>query len=182
MKTSIISGIFVFSLLTTGCSTHIQPKDDTIVPSKVPFATFDTVVVKALTAESYDKMDNADRNAMAKIDEDFKKCMGEIFPKMKKQADIGNAYPSSTLLIEPVIDNIEKKTVGGRILLGPLSGGSAVLLKVIYTSADSKNVIAEPTFYAKSNAWAGAFTLGTNDNMIMARVTQRACDYTRKNM
>jgi hypothetical protein len=54
----------------------------------------------------------------------------------------------ATTALEPRIEDMTKKTVGKRALWGPRAGCSAVLLKVSYSDATDKSVIAAPVFYA----------------------------------
>jgi hypothetical protein len=54
----------------------------------------------------------------------------------------------ATTALEPRIEDMTKKTVGERALWGPRAGCSAVLLKVSYSDATDKSVIAAPVFYA----------------------------------
>lgn len=165
------------AVVLAACSTNIQAKDETIIPPTAPLGSFSHVVIKPLSTDHSDS-DSGDRKAIAKIDRELAVCLKDVFKDGELPTD---AKPlPGTLVIEPRIEDISKKTVTERIFLGPLTGSSAVLLKVTYRAADENQVVAKPEFFAKANSWGGAFTFGTTDNLIMSRVVSNACDYARK--
>ena len=106
--------------------------------------------------------------------------MRQIFPSLHDQTALTIANGTG-LLIEPIILDLKKVNVSERIWLGPISGSSAVLLKVIYTDLATKEVVASPTFFARAEAFGGMATFGAMDNVMLTRIVNDACDYTKAN-
>ena len=96
-----------------------------------------------------------------------------------------NAKPAEgaarTLRIEPVIRHIKIVGTGTRIFAGGFAGGSAVLVTVKFSDAQTGEVLAEPEFYQHANRIAGAWTFGTADKAILGRVAAMITDYMRTN-
>lgn len=171
--------VLLTAALLWACSTDIQPRNETIKPSKERFGTFGSVVMRPLAVE-HTEGDSGDLAAVRRIDDQLRACMKRVFPNL---GDASNASTGGarTLLIEPSIPDLKKVNSSERVLLGPIMGSSAVLLKVRFTNTAANDVLAEPMFYAKTNAWSGAFTAGAMDNKMLTRIVNNACDYSRQN-
>jgi len=167
----------VLVLALAGCATHIKAQDETIKPSKVPLGSFQAVELAPLVVEQMEG-DSGDRAAVERIDGDLRNCMRGVFPNL---AEPGTAAGDGTLLIEPAIVNLKKVNTAERVFLGPLSGSSAVLLRVRFTDKTKNDVVAQPTFYARASAMSGAWTFGTTDNIMLMRIINEACSYSRQN-
>jgi hypothetical protein len=63
-----------------------------------------------------------------------------------------------------------------RVLLGPLMGGSGVLMRVTFRDNTGK-VIATPEFFQRTAAFSGGYTFGVMDNMMLTRVANLATGY-----
>jgi hypothetical protein len=87
--------------------------------------------------------------------------------------------PPKVLLVEPVIERL--KFVGGvtRFFAGQIFGASYVVIRVKFTDAETRTVIAEPVFAAKAGAFAGIF--GTPDNAMCADIVKKMDEYLTGN-
>jgi len=56
-----------------------------------------------------------------------------------------------------------------------------LIMKVKYIDKASGKVIAEPEFFQRAAAWSGAFTVGGQDNAMLARIVTLVADYTSRN-
>jgi hypothetical protein len=86
-----------------------------------------------------------------------------------------------TLRIEPAIRHIKIVGTGTRIFAGGFAGGSAVLVTVKISDAQTGEVLAEPEFYQHANRIAGTWTFGTADKAILGRIAAMITDYLRTN-
>ncbi len=94
----------------------------------------------------------------------------------------GLAKAALAMKVDGKLVDLKKVNVSERFWVGPLAGSSAVLLKLKISDDGAKETVAEPTFYAKANAWGGAFTFAATDNAMLSRVVSDACDYARRNL
>jgi hypothetical protein len=62
-----------------------------------------------------------------------------------------------------------------------MAGSSAVLMTARITEKETGRVVATPLFYARAEAWGGAFTFGVTDNLMLLRIADRLCDYLLAN-
>jgi hypothetical protein len=54
-------------------------------------------------------------------------------------------------------------------------------MKVKYIDKASGKLISEPEFFQRAAAWSGAFTVGGQDNAMLARIVTLVADYTNHN-
>ena len=108
-------------------------------------------------------------------------CMKEVFTDLRPFDADALAGRSSVLIIEPSLVDLRKVPSAERVFFGPLAGSSAGLLKVQFTDGDKNALLAEPVFYAKTNAWFGAGTVGILDNKMLTKLPQEACAYASQN-
>ncbi|WP_146002765.1 DUF4410 domain-containing protein [Telmatospirillum siberiense] len=169
----VVAGI----LLLAGCTTHIHDQDDTITAPKTPFDKFTQVIIRPLTSTASEN-DFPDK-AVANVQKDLDKCMADAFAG----TTYNPAAPDTekpTVLIEPAIVDGKKVSTAQRIFFGALAGSSAVLMQVKFTDANSNEIIAQPVFYAKAAAMSGAWTFGAQDNAMLSRLSDNACNYVRQ--
>ena len=152
------------------CTTEIHAQDETIRPPKVPFGHYKTIVLEPLVV-AHTEGDDSDREAAERIGTDLQKCLATALP---------STAGGPRLVIRPEIKDLKKVNASERVLMGSLAGSSAVLLNLTYTDAATKQVIANPTFYAKAAAMSGAWTFGGADNAMLERIATTACAYTAK--
>jgi hypothetical protein len=126
--------------------------------------------------------DSGDHAAAGRIEGELLACLRLVFPAIKLVEPGAGAGGTSTLVIEPSIPDMKKVNFSERFWLGPMAGSSAVLLRTRYTDAATGEVVAEPTFYAKANAWGGAFSFAATDNKMLTRLVNDACSYGRRNL
>lgn len=170
MKITHTFAVLSLTLAASACATNISAKDDTIVPPKVKFGSYQGYTLNPLTVEKSGG-DSADDAAAKRIESELAACMAQSLP---------NQGGNKKLIITPTITDLKKVNTSERIFLGAMAGSSAVLLNVKYTDAQTKEVIANPTFYSKAAAMGGAWTFGSTDNVMLTRVVTKACDYTKQ--
>lgn len=117
--------------------------------------------------------------ALAKIQQNVSERMNPVLAGWNAAGH--DATPARTLLIEPSIVDIKFISVGARIGAGVIPGSSAVILRAKISEKETGKVIATPEFYAKANTWAGMFSFGAADNMMLVRVANRLSDYLMNN-
>jgi hypothetical protein len=97
-------------------------------------------------------------------------------------AEAGTAPESSeTLVIEPRVTSLHKPSGATRFFAGAFAGDGRIVVKVRIVEAGSGNVIAEPEFYRRAAAMAGAWTVGGHDNAMLGKVIGLVADYLNAN-
>jgi len=96
-----------------------------------------------------------------------------------------NAKPvegaARTLKIEPTIRHIKFVGTAARIWVGGWAGGSAVLMTVKLSDAQTGELIAEPEFYQHADKRGGTWTFGATDRAMLVRIATMISDYLQKN-
>jgi hypothetical protein len=89
--------------------------------------------------------------------------------------------PPRTLKIEPAIRHIKFVSGNARFWAGAFAGGSAVLMTMKLTDAQTGEVIAEPEFYQHANTMGAAWSMGGTDKAMLVRIGTLAADYLNAN-
>ena len=166
----------LLALLAAGCETKIYAKDETIKPTKVNFRHYQNAVMKPV---AWAADGDADEKVVQRVEEVLFTCMKTVFANIKPFDTTEVAGMQSVLVIEPSIVDMKKVNVAQRIFFGPAAGSSAGLLKVTFLDEKENDVLAEPVFYDKANAWGSPF--GVEDNAMLSRLPNKACEYARFN-
>ncbi len=179
LRPALLSTLLV-SLL--GCTTQIKDRNETILPSAQPFGSFPVIVMAPLAVEHMEG-DSGDQNAVREIQSSLSTCMAGVFPGIRQmESTEASGASGRMLLIEPAVVDLKKVNSAERVFAGALAGSSAALLRMRFTDTGTGKVIAEPIFYSKAAAMGGAWTFGATDNAMLSRLTDQACEYSRKNM
>lgn len=178
MKIAQVSYAAVTALMLSACATHISPRDADISASKEPLGTFRYYAIKPVTVTDGKKVHG---KWIAAIERNLEQCMPLVFKDIQPFDEAAVAVQPRALVIEPLIVDLKGVSVAKRIFLGPFPGSSAALVQVKFIDQDSRAVIADPTFFSKGNAWGGAFTFGTTDALMLTRMANEICDYSRTN-
>lgn len=166
----------------TGCATNIRRPAAAPQPAKAKFGTFSQVEVAPVAIAPTYAGHEANQRAKAKIEENLMAGLRMAFPNLKTaDAAAPTTGRPGVLRIEPVIQEI--KFIGGmaRFWAGAMAGSSAVLMQANYIDCGSGAVIANPEFYAQANSWAGGWTMGAMDNLMLTRVANECVTYTTAN-
>jgi hypothetical protein len=154
--------------LLQACATKIKASSTDNPPPAMAFSSYSRIDVKPVVfKEGY----NGDHAGLAKIDENMKKDLAEKLAQWNRRSSNGR-----TLTVEPVVEEMSFKHGASRVLLGPLMGGSGVLMRVTFRDNTGK-VIATPEFFQRTAAFSGGYTFGVMDNMMLTRVANLATGY-----
>ncbi len=162
-------------LLLAACATQIHEQNETIKPSKVKLGQFKRVTIKPIDTTAVPDIED---KVTVRLQESLSKCMAVVFKGIKP---FDERAAGGGLVIEPSVVDIKKVNVAQRIFFGAMAGSSAALLKVRFVDYGKKDVLAEPVFYAKANAFGGGYSMGATDNDMLTRLPIQACDYSRDN-
>jgi hypothetical protein len=155
-----------------GCATKIKATSTDNPPPAKAFSAYSRIEVKPVVfKEGY----QGDHAGLAKIDENLKKDLAPKLAQWNSRAATG-----STLVVEPVVEEMSFKHGAKRVLLGPLAGGSGVLMRVTFRDNTGK-VIATPEFFQRTAAFSGGFSMGAMDNVMLTRVASLASGYIVNN-
>ena len=160
-----------------GCATNIKASATINVPPHEKLSNFQQFEIKQVTMPKKANEDSANRRALIKIQENMNNNLSATIAEWNSR---GNPE-GRKLVIEPVIEEIKFVSSGTRVFFGPMAGSSAVRMKLLLIDDASEQLIGEPEFYQRAEAWAGAFTIGVHDNLMMTRIASLASDYIINN-
>jgi hypothetical protein len=162
------SSVVLSLAVLQGCATSIKATSTENPPPAQAFSKYSRIEVKPVVFKQGYKGDDA---GLAKIEDNLKK---DLEPKLAQW----NARPSngSTLVVEPVVEEMSFKHIASRVLFGPLAGSSGVLMRLTIRDHTGA-VIATPQFFQRTAAMSGGFTLGVADNLMLTRVANLASGY-----
>ncbi len=170
-------------VVLAGCATQMSPMQATPATPSEKLGGFDTVYIRSLTISPPYATSGANIKAAKKINELLQSKLGMVYAGAQAigENEKVSAGRGRTLLIEPNIKEI--KWIGGaaRFWVGAMAGSSAINLKVTFTDFSANKVIAEPIFYAKANAYGGAYSMGGTDNAMLARIASDIAEYAKLN-
>jgi hypothetical protein len=115
---------------------------------------------------------------VAKVDESVKQSVDPILQGWNSSADAKNPQK---IVIEPRITSLHKPSGATRFFAGALAGDGYINVKVRITEQPSGKLIAEPEFYRRAAAMAGAFTVGGHDNAMLQKVAGLVASYLSAN-
>jgi hypothetical protein len=151
-------------------------------PTKVKFGEFKAVELKE--TELNPKEDSGgNRQSARKIDEMLVTGLKSIWPDLKVIPPGGDFSKGNqrTLQISPRIEHIHIVSVGARLWVGVMAGGSDLVMHVDYRDSSTGEIIANPDFWKGSNAWSGGWSHGATDNQIRDAVVAQITGYTMGN-
>lgn len=177
MNTSIKRALVVVATLVTvvlgqGCATKVRATATDNPPPSEAFSAFGRIEIKPVRVAEGQKADPA---GVRKIQENLTKGLSESVASWNKRAPNGR-----TLVIDPVIEQLEFTHGAKRVLLGPLAGSSGVLLRLNIATTDGR-AVATPEFFQRADAWAAGFVVGVHDNLMLTRVAELASGYVIAN-
>ena len=168
-----------FSLLLSGCVTHITTDLTENPPPAEKFSSFNHIELLPVELVSPYKGQDANERALLKIQENVTFKMAPLLPKWNESA--AATVPSKTLVITPVITEIKFINGAARFWAGAFAGSSAAIMKVQIVEKETGRTIAAPIFYARAAAMGGAWTFGATDNLMLTRIAGRLTDYLANN-
>jgi hypothetical protein len=116
---------------------------------------------------------------VAKIDENLKQSVTPILTEWTASA--APATSSQKLVIEPHILGVHKPSGASRFWAGAFAGEGYIVMRVKISEQPSGKVVAEPEFYRRANAMAGAWTMGAHDNAMLQRTAGLLANYLTEN-
>lgn len=175
-------------LMLIGCATTNINQEDIPYnqPSTKKFSEYKYVFIKPLTIESEFKDSWNNQEALTIIENDLFQNMLPVFVSLSAFSRYDVSRPEKTLIIEPHIEKLKSVSKGVRSSLGllflgagSLAGSSAVILRVTYIDAKTKEVIASPAFYQHASAMGATFS--QNDKDMLHRIAELASFYASDN-
>src|SRR5581483_9981550 len=166
-------------ILLGGCVTHITTDVLQNPPPAEKFAAFTHFEIRKIALNPPYDAQSASQRALVKIQENVSLRADPMLANWN--AGGAAVTPARGLLIEPTVTEIKFVSGNKRVWTGALSGSSAVVLVAKITDRETGKVIASPTFYAHAAAMGGAWSLGTTDNLMLARVAGRFTSYLEAN-
>jgi hypothetical protein len=175
-----LSLIIVVAATLAGCATrYIKPTTVRNPPPAERFSAFTRFELQRVALDTTYSGQDANQRASARIQGYFDSRVAPIVDRWNRVTPQAN--PSRVLVIEPRIEHIKFIGGGARFWVGPIAGSSAVIMKVKYIDKASGKLVADPEFFQRAAAWSGAFTVGGQDNAMLARIVTLVADYTSGN-
>jgi len=179
-----VLGVFVagYMLSFMACATHIREAKPR-TPAKVKLGTYQQVYMVNTTIDPKFAKSGENQRATKKINEDLIACMKKIYPGLQvvDSPNVSVEPGAQGMVIMPNVIQIKFISAAGRVMVGAAAGNSGVLMQVIYKDLATGNVVADPEFFARANAMGGAYSFGVTDNMMLLRIAEDICQYTKEN-
>lgn len=168
INAALIIGAILAMPVIQGCASSVKASSTQNPPPAEAFQAYGRIEVRpTMFRAGY----IGNEKAMKKIDDNLVKDLAQPLSVWNKRADNGRK-----LVIQPVVDQIDFSHGATRVMLGPLSGGSGVLMRLEIVDEAGRKV-ANPEFLQTASAWAGGFTMGVHDGMMLTRVANLASTY-----
>lgn len=155
-------------VLVQGCATHVKSSNLTNPPPAEAFKNFGRIEVKTAVFAPGAK---GKQNGVDRIDANIKKDIAKKLAEWNSRPDNGR-----TLVVEPVVEQLELTGGASRVMFGPLAGSSGVLMRMNIRDSKGK-LIASPEFFQRADAMAAGWALGVGDGLMLTRVSNLATDY-----
>ncbi len=151
-------------------------------PSKVKFGEFKSAELKTTELTAQENTEG-NRKSAARIDEMLAAGLRGIWPDLKIIPPGGDFSKGGerTLQISPRIEHIHLVSVGARVWIGVMAGGSDLVMHVDYRDSSTGEIIANPDFWKGNNAWSGGWSHGATDNQIRDAAVAQIIGYTMGN-
>jgi hypothetical protein len=151
--------------------------------SKVKFGEFKYVELKETELAPEHRINKDNQGSAKKIDAMLLAQLKTIWPDINVVSkDGGFSKPNErTLQISPSITDIHLVSIGARVWIGVMAGGSDIVMHVDYRDSSTGEVIANPDFWKGNNAWSGGRSWGQSDNEIRDAVVGQIIFYTLAN-
>jgi hypothetical protein len=152
-------------------------------PTKVKFGEFKRAELKLTALPEKFRNNKGNQEHAKRIDEMLLAGLKPLFPELTVVPAGGDfSKPAErTLQISPNIKEIRLVSVGSRVWLGAMAGGSDLVMQVVYRDSSTGEVIADPDFWKGNNAWAGGWSFGSSDNQIRDGIVNSIVNYTSGN-
>jgi hypothetical protein len=152
-------------------------------PSKVKLAEFKHVELKETELAPRYRKHPDDQTTARKIDAMLLAQLRTMWPSITVVSKNGEfSKPAErTLQITPEITDLHLVSIGARIWIGEMAGGSDIVMHVDYRDGSTGELIANPDFWKGNDAWSGGGTWGHTDNQIRDAVVAQIARYTAAN-
>jgi len=172
--------ILIAVLFLSACATTIKPENTQNSPPIEIFSNFTAFELKPVTLAPAFSDSSVNQKALIAIQKSIDSELQPVFDNWNKTETKKDEVPR-TLVIEPVVTEIKFINGATRFFAGALAGSSAVIIRATVIEKETGKVIASPEFYARANAWGGAFTIGATDNYMLTNIAHRMTEYFTKN-
>jgi hypothetical protein len=157
---------------------YIEPKSEQNPAPAAAFNSFQRFEITPIAMDAPYAGQNVNEAAKSKMQANLDQDSAPLLAEWNAKPAAGAV---KTLRIEPSIRHIKIVGTGARIFGGGMAGGSAVLVTVKISDAQTGEVLAEPEFYQHANRIAGAYSFGAADQAILGRVAAMITEYLRTN-
>ncbi len=164
-----------------GCVTQVQSTVAQTARNPAPaerFSNFSRFEISPIALPAPYAGQEANEAALKKIQENLDARLNAVITAWNL---VGAEQAPRTLLIEPTITEIKFINGTARFWAGALAGSSMVVVQTRITEKETGQLIAEPEFYARAAAMAGAWSIGGADNAMLTRIANRVADYVTAN-
>lgn len=157
---------------------YIEPKNPTNPAPAVSLNSFQRFEVTPIAMDAPYAGQEANEVAKDSIQANFDQRVQPVLADWN--AKPAEAAPK-TLKIEPTIRHVKFISGGKRFWAGAFAGGSAVLMTVKLSDAQTGELIAEPEFYQHANKMGAAWSFGATDKAMLVRVAAMMVNYLQAN-
>lgn len=172
VRNMLLVAMVLGTVMLQGCATRVKASLLQNPPPAEAFSSFARIQIKPVVAAEGKKINV---KAMTKIQQNIEKDMATQLASWNQRPENGRS-----LIITPVVEELEFTRTASRVFFGPMAGSSGVLLRLQIRDTDGKE-IANPEFFQRADAWAAGFVLGVHDNIMLTRIANLASRYVKAN-
>jgi hypothetical protein len=164
----------LLAMACCACVTHIRPDVTSNPPPREALSAFQHFQLQPASGTTSAVSEQT--AAMSQISDNLQQKLGNTIAGWQNRNQSGR-----TLKIEPRITALKFVGGGKRFFAGAMAGSSAVVMHLRLTDAATGQVIADPEFYQRAAASAGAWSFGGTDNGMLVRIAAVAQQYLQHN-
>jgi hypothetical protein len=158
---------------------YIEPRSEINAPPALPLDSFSRFEIEPIRMDAPYAGQDANEAAKARLQADLDIRVNPLLQEWNAKPVV--AEPARNLKIEPIIHHIKFISGTVRFFAGGMAGGSAVLMTLKISDADTGEIIAEPEFYQHANKRGAGFTFGATDKSMLVRLSNMMTEYLRTN-
>ena len=174
--------LVTLALLVSGCASPVAQEQSVDTRSYESLGDFQKVILVRCEIDEPYARQSTNRQAALQVDEILAREVPQALQNVEVRSvkSMANYQPGSerTLIIRPVIKQMEFINGGTRLSTGSLAGSSIVAMDMSFEDANSGTLISKPDFYQESDT---QLDLGAESNNILHDVSLDAISYIETN-
>ena len=173
--------LLALALMLSACATQVVEKPTETMPAKQPLKTYSKIVLDKAEMRAPYAGQGANEKAARKINELLEQRLATVFGEVAVVTGDDTPAGDGVLRITPKIKQIKFIGGGARFVAGAMAGSSVVVIDLEFLDLGTQEVVAKTGTYRKGNAYAGGWSVGATDNIMLSDAVDDLVDFARAN-